>query len=160
MTALEIRLLAYLGAGIAYTALIVWATVTLTNHHWERVTAADRLAQAAQVQAQQQKTIDDLKAQQAATAAAEQKYAELKANTAGLSDQLSRSVSEYSALRRGLVSATSSTAALADAARAGAQRDSELAGLVRQATEACQGDAAQLTALQIWARGTAAETTR
>ena len=152
MTALEIRLLSYIAAGLLYTGLIIWGTVTLTSHHFERIEAADRLAQAAQVQTQQQKTIDDLKAQQAATQAAEQKYADLKATTAGLSDQLSRSVSEYTALRRGLVSTAASTAALADAARQGTERDSQLASLVRSATEACEGDAAELTALQQWAK--------
>lgn len=156
MTALEIRLIAYVLAGLFYTGFISWGAVTLTNHHWERVTAAEKLAQAAEVQTQQVKVISDLKSQQAATVAAEQKYVDLKAATSGISDQLSRSVSEYSALRRGVLSTSASAAALADAARQGTQRDTELAGLVRQATGACLEDSATLTALQTWANGVAA----
>lgn len=155
MTALEIRLIAYVFAGLAYTGFISWGAVTLTNHHRDRVEAAEKLEQAAEVQAQQAEAIADLKTQQAATAAAEQKYVDLKAATDGLSDQLSRSVQNYAELRRGILSTNASTAALADAARQGAERDSQLAGLVRQATSACLEDSATLTALQTWASANA-----
>jgi len=148
---LEIRLIAYIFAGLLYTGFVSWGAATIESHHRDRVEAADRLAQAAQVQAQQVKAIADLKAQQAATAVAEQKYADLKAATSGISDQLARSVSDYAALRRGILSTSATAATLADAARQGAQRDSELASLVRQATSACLEDSTTLTALQTWA---------
>jgi len=154
VTALEIRLLSYIAAGLLYSGLLIWGTVTLTSHHFERLEAADKIAQAAAVQASQQKTIDDLKTQQAATAAAEQKYADLKASNDRVAQQFADSLRAYQGLRASVLSAASSTAALADAARAGADRDTRLAELARSAVQACQNDAAQLTALQQWAQGT------
>lgn len=151
MPAWEIKLLVYIVLGLGYTGFVSWGSVTLESHHRDRVEAADKLAHASQVEAQQAQSISDLKVQQAATVAAEQKYVDLKAATSGISDQLARSVSEYSALRRGVLSTNASTAALADAARQSAERDSSLAGLVRQATVACLDDSATLTALQTWA---------
>lgn len=156
MTPLEIRLLSYIAAGLLYSGLLIWGTVTLTSHHFERVEAADKLAQASAIQVQQQKTLDDLKAQQVATQAAEQKYVELKANNDRVAQQFADSLRAYQGLRASVLSAASSTAALADAARAGADRDTRLAELARSAVEACQNDAAQLTALQQWAQGTPA----
>lgn len=151
MPAWEIKLLVYIVLGLGYTGFVSWGSVTLTNHHWERVGAAEKLAQAAQVQVQQEKTIVELHAQQAATVAAEQKYVDLKAATSGISNQLSRSVSDYSALRRSVLSTASSAAALADAARQSSESDRQLTELVRQATNACLDDSTTLTALQTWA---------
>lgn len=151
MPAWEIKLLVYIVLGLGYTAFVSWESVTLESHHRDRVEAADKLAQASQVEAQQAQSISDLKVQQAATVAAEQKYVDLKAATSGISDQLARSVSEYSSLRRGVLSTNASTAALADAARQSAERDSGLTSLVRQATSFCLDDSATLTAFQIWA---------
>lgn len=151
MTALEIRLIAYALGFLAIVGVTAWSVHTLDAHHYERLEAADKLAQAAAFQAQQQKTIDDLKAQQAATQAAEKQLETLKAATDGTSRQLSDSVRAYAELRRGLLSATSTAATLADATSKGAQRDSELANLVQQATAGCLNDAAALTALQTWA---------
>lgn len=151
MSAWEIKLLVYIIFGLGYTAFVSWGSVTLESHHRDRIEAAEKLAQAAKVQSQQIKSIADLKVQQAATVAAEQKYVDLKAITSGISDQLARSVSEYSALRRGILSTNASTTALADAARQSAERNTQLAGLVRQATSSCLDDSATLTALQTWA---------
>lgn len=151
MSAWEIKLLVYIIFGLGYTAFVSWGSVTLESHHRDRIEAAEKLAQAAEVQSQQIKSIADLKVQQAATVAAEQKYVDLKAITSGISDQLARSVSEYSALRRGILSTNASTTALADAARQSAERNTQLAGLVRQATSSCLDDSATLTALQTWA---------
>lgn len=152
----EIKLLVYIVLGLGYTGFVSWGAVTLTNHHWERVGAAEKIAEAAKVEVQQTKSIADLRSQQAATVAAEQKYVDLKAATSGISDQLARSVSDYSQLRRGVMSTSASTAALADAARQSAERDSSLTSLVRQATGKCLEDSATLTALQTWANGVAA----
>jgi chlorite dismutase len=147
MNPLEIRaiiaVVLALGAG--------WGGYTLASHHYERLMATDRIAQDTAIQAQQVKAIADLQAQQAATVAAEKQYEALKATSDGLSQRLADSVSNYASLRGSVLSTASSAAALADAARASSTSNSELASLVRSATEACEGDAAQLTALQTWA---------
>lgn len=151
MNALELRAI----IAVVLALLSGWGGYTLASHHYERLEAQAQVSRDQVAQAQQQKTIADLKSQQAATAAAEQKYVDLQAATNGLSDQLARSVQNYSDLRRGLVSATSTAAAAADAAREGADRDRELAGLVQQATAACLSDSTALTALQTWASANA-----
>lgn len=151
MSPLEIRLIAYVLAGLVYTGFVSWGAVTLTSRHYEAKENAQQVERDKVTQAQQEKAIADLRAQQTATQAAEQKYADLKSATSGISDQLSRSVSDYSALRRGLLSANANTAALADAARESAESDQQLTELVRQATSACLEDSTALTALQTWA---------
>lgn len=45
MTPLEIRIILYAVGALVFGGSIAWASVTLTNHHWERVTAAEKLAQ-------------------------------------------------------------------------------------------------------------------
>lgn len=149
MTALEIRLLAY----AALLGLFAWGIHTLDAHHYERLEALEQVARDNAIQAQQQKAIADLQAQQAATVAAENRYVALKASSDDLSTRLARSVQEYGALRGSLVSATATAAALADAASQGARSNSEIAGLVREATGACLDDSAKLSALQAWASG-------
>lgn len=156
MSIIELRALIY----VAVLFLGGWGGWTLASHHYERLEAVQKLAQDQALQAQQAKAISDLRAQQAATVAAEKQYADLKVTADSSAQQLARSVSEYAALHRSLLSATGAAASLADAASKGAQRDSELAGLVQQAVAACQGDAAELTALQTWVQGTAQPPTR
>ena len=151
MTALELRLIAY-----GLTALLViggsgWAGYTLAAHHYQRIMAQEAADRAKVVEAQQQATIAELKAEQTATEAAEKQYVDLKARSDDLSARLADSVRAYQGLRTGIVSAQASTAALADAARQGAASTGELASLVRQAVAACSDDAAALTALQTWA---------
>lgn len=153
MTALELRLIGYGLAALLLVGLIGGGGYKLASHHYERLMQADRAAQQQAVLVEQQKTIAAQAAQQAATQAAEKQYADLQAHADDLASRLSSSVSDYAKLRGSLVSASATSAALADAARQGAERNSELASLVRQATESCEGDAAELTALQTWARG-------
>lgn len=147
MTPLEIRAI----ITVVLALLSGWGGYTLASHHYERLMAADRIAQDSALQIAQQKSIAELQAQQSATVAAENQYAALKVTSDQLSTTLADSVRQYASLRGSVLSTASSTAALADAARQSAASDSELAGLVRSATEACEGDAAQLTALQTWA---------
>lgn len=154
MTVLEIKLIVY---GLLFLALVggvSWVTYTLTSHHYERLEAADKLAQDQALAQAQNQVIAAQKAQQAAAQSAEKQYADLKSHDDTLARALSGSVSNYAALSRGVVSTSATTAAFADAARAGAERDRELTVLVQQAIGACLGDAAELTALQTWAQGT------
>jgi hypothetical protein len=132
-----------------------WTAYKLTSMHYESIIAADQHAQDVALQASQDKAIADLKTQQAATQAAEKQYADLKTTYDGLSGKLADGVRAYAELRRGLVSATSTAAALADAASQGASRDSELAKLSGQAAQSCLDDAAALTGLQAWAAANA-----
>src|SRR5579859_5820342 len=138
MTLLELRLIAY---GILFLGIVgasAWGSYVITSHHYERVMQAERLAQDAALQTHQAKAIADLQAQQAATTAAEKQFETLKAISDGLSQRLADSVSNYASLRGSVLSTATSAAALANAARQGAQRDSQLAGLVRQAVAACE----------------------
>lgn len=151
MNPLELRIIVYCVAAILFGACNIWIGYHFTAQHYEAIAARDALARDQAIQTQQEKAIAALTAQQAATAAAEKQYADLKTTADGLSDRLAASVSGYAALRRGILSATTSAASAADAAAQGARRDTELAGLVRQATAACLGDAAQLTGLETWA---------
>lgn len=152
MNPLELRLIAYAIVTLFLLGGAGWAGHRLTALHYEAIISRNQIAQDQAVLAQQTKALAVLQVQQAATQAAEKQYADLKSTSDGLSQRLADSVSNYAALHRGIMSATSAATAAADAASQGAKRDSELAGLVRQATEACQGDAAELTALQTWAR--------
>ena len=151
MSPLELRILMYGVLALVFGGGNIWIGCHFTAQHYEALMARDAAARDQAIQTQQQQAIAALTAQQAATAAAEKQYETLKATSDGLSQRLVDSLSNYTALRGGLLSTAANTAALADAARKGAGRDSELAGLVRQATEACLNDAATLTALQTWA---------
>ena len=151
MTPLEVRIIAYSIAAILFATGNIWIGYHFTAQHYEAIAARDALARDQAIQTQQEKAIAALTAQQAATAAAEKQYADLKTTADDLSQRLADSVSGYASLRRGILSATATAAGAVDAAAEGARRDQELAGLVRQATEACLGDAAQLNAFQTWA---------
>lgn len=153
MTPLEIRLIAYIVTGLLYTGFVSWGSVTLESHHRDRVEAADKLAQAAQVQVQQAQVIADLKAQQAATVAAENKYETLKNDYAALSSRFDSSLSNYTQVHGQLVSATSTAAALTHAAATGACSDTEVGRLSGEAVKAALSDAAELAGLQTWASG-------
>lgn len=152
MNALELRLIAYGLAALVLLGGSGYVGHKLTANHYERVLQAEHAAQEKAVLVEQQKTIAAQAAQQAAAQAAEKQYADLQSHVDDLSQRLAGSVSDYTKLRSGLVSATATSATLADAAREGAERNSQLAELVRQATSACESDAAQLTALQLWAK--------
>jgi len=151
VTALEIRLVAYAVLALGLLGSAAYVGHWLTARHYESLIAADRASQDKALQDAQKLVIEVQEAQQEAVQAAEKKYADLKINYAALSDNLARSVQPYSQIHSGLVSATASTAAVADAARASTQRTSELAELVRQTVVACSSDSAELTALQVWA---------
>lgn len=72
MTPLEIRLIAYILAGLAYTGFISWGSVTLTSHHYERIMAAEKLAQDQVVQQAQADVITAQAARRAAEDRADQ----------------------------------------------------------------------------------------
>lgn len=151
MNPLELRILAYGVLALLFAGGNIWLGYHFTAQHYQALAARDAMARDQAIQIQQQQAIAALKAQQAATAAAEKQYETLKATSDATAQRLSDSLSNYAALRGSLLSTAASTATLADAARQGASRNTELAGLVRQATEACLSDAATLTGLQTWA---------
>jgi septal ring factor EnvC (AmiA/AmiB activator) len=151
MTPLEIKILIYGVLALIFASGNIWLGCHFTAQHYEALQARDALARDQAIQSQQEKAIAALTAQQAATAAAEKQYADLKSTADGLSQRLADSLRTYTQIRSGLLSSASNTAALADATREGTQRNTELVGLVQRATEACLGDSAQLTGLQTWA---------
>jgi hypothetical protein len=152
VTALEIRILGYALAALIVLGGSFYAGHHVASIHYEARIAADRAAQDKALSDAKDHEIVVLKAQQAATQAAESQYAELKARADNLGGQLADSVRQYASLHSGLLSTAASAAALADATRQGADRDRELAELARQAATACLGDAATLTGLQTWAK--------
>ena len=151
MTALEIRLIAYAISALVLLGGSGFIGYRVTANHYEALIARDRDAQDKALQGAKDQVIAVQQAQQSAIQASEQKYVDLKNSYDALSADLARSVQQYSQIHSGIVSATSSTAALADATRQSAQRTGELTELVRQAASACASDSAQLTALQTWA---------
>lgn len=152
MTALELRIIAYAIAALVLLGGSGFIGYRITANHYERVIALDKAAQDQAVQAAQRKAISDLEAQQAATQRAETQYATLKNQYDDLGSRLADSVRTYAQLRGGIVSATSTAAAAADAAAQGAERTSQLASLVRQTVDAVTSDSAQCAGLQTWAR--------
>lgn len=152
MTPLEMRLICY---GLAALLIIGGAGVggyELAAHHYQRLAAAEQIAQANAVIAQQQKNAALVAQQQAAGVAAEKQYDDLKASATTLGDELADSLREYESLRTHLLPTTASTASEPDAAPAGAGGTEQVATLAGSAATACLGDAAELQALQSWAK--------
>lgn len=151
MTALEIRLLAY---GLLASILLGGAAIggyKLAAHHYQRVMAADQVAQQNAVIAAEEKTQAIEAEQQAAAAAAERRYEDLQASASTLGGELTRSLRQYASLRDRLVPAGAGTAPGPHAAGAQPGGAQGLAGLAGEAATACAEDAARLTALQQWA---------
>ena len=152
MTALEIRLLAY---GLLAFLVIGGAGIggyELAAHHYQRLMALDQIAQQNAVIAANEKTQAVVAQQQAASVAAEKRYEDLQTSASTLGDELTRSLREYASLHRDILSSSSHTTSGAYAAGQGTGSAGSLAGVAGQAAEACEQDAAELTALQQWAR--------
>lgn len=152
MTALEIRLILYSLAGLLLIGGSVWLGYHFTREYYVDQIERTQAAQAQALSQAQQAVIAAQNTQQAASQAAEKQYADLSKANGDLSNRLASSLQNYTQLRGGIVSATSTAAAAVNAASEGTRRNTELVGLVRQATDACLGDAAQLTALETWAK--------
>lgn len=153
MTALELRLIGY---GLLALILIGGAGTAgykLAANHYQRVMQADQLAQQNAVIAAEEKTAAVVAAQQAAAIAAEKQYDDLKGSATTLGDELASSLRQYAALRRVLVPTAATATAESHAAGQGTSGDPGVAGMAGQAAQACLEDAAELTALQSWARG-------
>ena len=136
MTALEFRLIAY---GLLFL-IIVGGSGFLGYHiaarHYQAVMAADRAASEQAVLAQQERTIAAQNAANAASVAAEKQYEDLKASSALVGDELSRSLRAYAYLRRSLMSSKSNTPSGSNATARGPEGDQSLAGLAGQAAKA------------------------
>lgn len=157
MTALEIRLIAYGALVLALMGLGGWSGYRLTRNHYEAVIQADRAAQQQALTDAQQKVISAQNAQAAATQQAEQQYASLKASYDSLGTRLADSVRELTQIHSLVLSSGSGSTAEPHAAGQGSGGDTELAGAAGEAASACLTDAAELTALQIWARSISQE---
>lgn len=151
MTALELRLIAYGLLAFLMLGGSGFGGYQLASHHYERLMAADQLAQQNAVIAAQEKTAAVVAAQQAASIAAEKQYEDLRTSANTLGDQLANSLRQYASLRDAIVSTAGSSAASAHAASKGPSGDQSLTGLAGQAATGCLEDAAELTALQSWA---------
>lgn len=151
MTALEIRLIAYAVLAFVLLGMAGYLGYHFTSAHYERVIALRDAAEERALSASQDKVIAAQAAQAEATQKAETQYAALKQNYDSLSGHLADSVREYASLRSFLVSRPAGPAPKSDAAGPSPSSIDSLAELVRQATAACAGDSAELTALQIWA---------
>ena len=147
MSPLEIRLIAY----AIVLGLYTWGIHTLDAHHYERVEAAEKLAQANAYAAQQSQVIASLRTQEAATQAAEKQYETLKATADATAQRFSDSLRAYESLRARAVPAASGPAALTDAAARIPCSDPELDRLSNAAIKAALNDTATLTGLQTWA---------
>lgn len=158
MTTLEIRLLAY---GLLAFLVIGGAGIggyELAAHHYQRIMAIDQIAQQNAVIAANEKTQAIVAQQQAASVAAEKRYEDLQTSASTLGDELTRSLREYASLRDRLVPAGSHAPSGAHAAGEGTSGARGLAGMAGQAAEACEHDANELTALQLWARSLSEKT--
>jgi len=131
MTALEIRLLSYIAAGLLYTGLVIWATVTLTSHHYERVEAADKLAIDQALQTAQTNVIAAQNAQKEAEQKVETEH-ELRtqADTVSRAAVLSSVRGLETAIHSRLLPATVANSGPRQATQSGQISASGLAGLV------------------------------
>jgi hypothetical protein len=152
VTALEIRLIAYALAGLALIGGSIWLGHIVTAHHYERIMAADKLAQDEALQAAQQKTIAAEAAQRAAESKAENEHALLVKADATSRDAVLGSVRSLEAALhlRGVPPAVGNPGAVPPGASIPAG-DSRIAGLVERldtsierAIAACQHDSATL----------------
>lgn len=153
MTALELRLICY---GLVFLIIVGGAGTAgyrLATHHYQALMAADTAAQQEALADAQRQVIAAQQAQAAATDAAEKQYENLKANSDALGQRLTDSLRQYAALRSVLVSQAARPATEPHAAGEGSGSPAGIADLAGRAATACEEDAAELTALQTWARG-------
>jgi hypothetical protein len=152
VTALELRIIAYALLALVLLGGSAWVGHRLTAIHYESLLAAEKAAQAAALQDAQRNTIAAQQAQAEALQQAEKQYADLKVDYDSLGGRLADSVRQYAALRSVILSQAGNAAPKPDAVPQGASGDSRLATLSGHAATACLEDAAELTALQSWAR--------
>src|SRR5690348_7021218 len=110
MTVLELRILVYGLAALLIISGAGFCGYELSAHHYQRLMAADQVAQQNAVIAEQQKNVALVAQQQAASIAAEKQYEDLKASATHLGGELATSLREYAALRASLVPSAASAA--------------------------------------------------
>ena len=142
----------YAAIAAALLAAGGWGGYRLTANHYEaRIAAAQHASDAALSQAQA-RVIAAQAAQAQALANAEKDYATLKDSNDTLASRLTDSLRRYAALRERPVSALPGAAAKPPDSGPFAASDSRIAELSGLAWHACLADAAELSALQEWAK--------
>lgn len=156
MTALELRILTYGLAALLLIGTVGTGGYKLASHHYQALMAADRAAESEALTNAQARVIAAQQAQAAASDAAEKQYEHLKADSDALGKRLTDSLRQYSALRGLIVSQASHPSGSADATGPRTGGTPDVAELSGQAASACLKDAAELTALQSWAKAISA----
>ncbi len=155
MSPLEIRIILYAVGALIFGGSIAWGAVSITSHHYERIMAADKLAQDEALQDAQQKVIAAQAEREKATQQVQKAHELLvQADTASRAAVIGSVRNLETALHLGGLSAAmgnpgqSGGAASSPGGPAGSDPGvAKLNAAIERAVQACQHDSAELAGI-------------